>query len=124
MLLSYHKNAVQNYDVKIANRSFENMSQFKYLGRIVTDQEEIKRRLNCCNIATVQSGTFCLVVCCLKNVMLRIYKTVVLSAILYECRTWSLTLRDKRRCMMCENRVLRRIFSSKGLSDKKAEETL
>jgi hypothetical protein len=49
MLLSRHQNASQNRDIKIANRSFENVSQFKYLGTTVTNQnliqEEIKRRL-------------------------------------------------------------------------------
>jgi hypothetical protein len=50
MLLSRHQNAGQNRDIKIANGSFENVSQFKYLGTTVTNQnliqEEIKRRLN------------------------------------------------------------------------------
>jgi hypothetical protein len=56
MLLSRYQNAVQNWDIKIANRSFENVSQLKNLGMTVTNQnlfqEEIKRRLNsgnaCC----------------------------------------------------------------------------
>jgi hypothetical protein len=50
MLLSRHQNGGQNRDIKIANRSFENVSQFRYLGTTVTNQnliqEEIKRRLN------------------------------------------------------------------------------
>jgi hypothetical protein len=50
VLLSRHQNVGQNRDVKIANRSLENVSQSKYLGMTVTDQnliqEEIKRRLN------------------------------------------------------------------------------
>jgi hypothetical protein len=50
MLLSHHQNVGQNRDIKIANRSFENMPQFKYLGTPITSQnliqEEIKRRLN------------------------------------------------------------------------------
>jgi hypothetical protein len=50
MLLSRHQNVGQNRDIKKANRSFENVSQFKYLGTTVTNQnliqEEIKRRLN------------------------------------------------------------------------------
>jgi hypothetical protein len=33
MLLSRRQNVGQNRDIKIANRSFENVSQFKYLGR-------------------------------------------------------------------------------------------
>jgi sorting nexin-29 len=50
MLPSRHRNAGQNRDIKIVNRSFENVSQFNYLGTTVTNQnliqEEIKRRLN------------------------------------------------------------------------------
>ncbi|PNF29998.1 hypothetical protein B7P43_G06210 [Cryptotermes secundus] len=49
MLLSRHQNAGQNHDIKIGNRCFENVAQFRYLGAM-TDrnliQEEIKRRLN------------------------------------------------------------------------------
>jgi hypothetical protein len=48
MLLSRHQNAGQTEDIKITNRSFENVSQLKYLGTTITDQnviwEEIKRR--------------------------------------------------------------------------------
>jgi hypothetical protein len=50
MLLSRHQNVGQNSNIKIANISFENASQLKYLGTTVTNQnliqEEIKRRLN------------------------------------------------------------------------------
>jgi hypothetical protein len=49
MSLSRHQNAVRNRDLKIAKRSFENVSHFKYLGTTVTNQnliqEEIKMRL-------------------------------------------------------------------------------
>jgi hypothetical protein len=50
MLLSHHQNAGQVQDIKVANGSFENVSQFKYLGMTITNQnliqQEIKRRLN------------------------------------------------------------------------------
>jgi hypothetical protein len=35
MLLSRQQNVCQNRDIKIANRSFENVSQFKYFGTAV-----------------------------------------------------------------------------------------
>jgi hypothetical protein len=35
MLLSCHQNAGQNHDIKLINRFFENVAQFKYLGRTV-----------------------------------------------------------------------------------------
>jgi hypothetical protein len=50
MLVSYYQNADQNQDMKIVNRAFENVSQFKYLGTTITNknliQSEIKKRLN------------------------------------------------------------------------------
>jgi hypothetical protein len=50
MLLSRHQNVGLDRDIKIANRSFENVLQFKYLGTTVTNQnliqEETKTRLN------------------------------------------------------------------------------
>jgi hypothetical protein len=50
MLLSRHQNVGRNRDIKIADRSFENVSQLKYLGTAVTNrnliQQEIKRRMN------------------------------------------------------------------------------
>jgi sorting nexin-29 len=50
MLVSRDQNAGQNRDIKTGDRSYENVSQFKYLGTTVTYQiliqEEIKKRLN------------------------------------------------------------------------------
>jgi hypothetical protein len=39
ILLSRHQNAGQNYDIKIANRCFENVAKFRYLGTTVTNQD-------------------------------------------------------------------------------------
>jgi hypothetical protein len=30
-----------------------------------------------------------------KNIKIRIYKTIILSVVLYGCETWSLTLREE-----------------------------
>jgi hypothetical protein len=48
-----------------------------------------------------------------KNLTIRIYKTIILPAVLYGCETWSLTLREEHRLGMSENKVLRRIFGLK-----------
>jgi hypothetical protein len=37
MLLSLHQNAGQNHDIKTANRCFENVAQFNFLGTTVTN---------------------------------------------------------------------------------------
>jgi hypothetical protein len=44
---------------------------------------------------------------------IKIYKTIILPVVLYGCETWSLTLREKHRLRVFENRVLRRIFGPK-----------
>jgi hypothetical protein len=38
MLLSCQQNAGQNHGIKIANRCFKKVAQFKYVGTIVTNQ--------------------------------------------------------------------------------------
>jgi hypothetical protein len=42
-----------------------------------------------------------------KKVKIKIYKTIVLPAVLYDCKIWSLTLREEHRLRVFENRVLR-----------------
>jgi hypothetical protein len=36
-----------------------------------------------------------------------------LSVVLYECETWSLTIREEPRLRVFENRVLRKVFGPK-----------
>jgi hypothetical protein len=66
------------------------------LGTTVTNkkliQEEIKRRLNSGN--TPEPSVFSSAV---KNVKIRLYKTVILPVVLDGCETWSLALTDEHR---------------------------
>jgi hypothetical protein len=41
---------------------------------------------------------------------IKIYKIIILPAVLYGCETWSLTLWEERKLRVFENVVLRRIF--------------
>jgi hypothetical protein len=36
--MSHHQNAGQNHNINTANRSFENIAKFKYLGMTVTSK--------------------------------------------------------------------------------------
>jgi hypothetical protein len=96
MLLSHEHNAGTNYDIKTANRSFENVAQFRYLGTRITNQnliqEEVMRRLNSGNVCyhSVQNLLS-------KYVKTRTYKTIILLVALYGCEPWSLTLREAHR---------------------------
>ena len=48
-----------------------------------------------------------------KNLKIEMSKTIILPFDVYGCETWSLTLREKRRLWMLENRVLWTIFGPK-----------
>jgi hypothetical protein len=101
MLLSCHQNAGQILDIKLANRSFENVSRFKYLGTTVTYQnvinEEIKRRLNSGNVCYQSDQNLLFSRLLSKNVKIRIYETIILPVVVHGCETWSLTLRGEHK---------------------------
>ena len=40
-----------------------------------------------------------------KNLEIKIYRTIILPLVLYECETWSLTLREECKLRVFENRV-------------------
>ena len=48
-----------------------------------------------------------------KSIKMKIYRTIILSVVLYAFETWSLTLREKRRLRVFGSRALRKIFGSK-----------
>jgi hypothetical protein len=93
------------------------VSQFKYLGTTVTNQNliqvEIKRRLNSGNACYHLVQNLLSSRLLSKNVKVRIYKTIILPVVLYGCETWSLTLREEHNLRVFENRVLRKIFGPK-----------
>jgi hypothetical protein len=77
--------------MKVANKGFENVAEFMYLGMTVTNQnyiqKEIKHRLN--------SGNTC-------------YHSV--HNALYGCETWYVYLGEELRLRVFDNRLLRRII--------------
>jgi hypothetical protein len=87
LLMPRHRNAEHNHNIKIANRSSDNVAQLKYLRTIVTNQyliqEEIKRRLNSGNACyhSVQNLSSSSVLS--KNGKNRICKTIILPVIWY-----------------------------------------
>jgi hypothetical protein len=111
MLLSRHQNAGQNRHIKIVNRLFENVSQFRCLRTTITNQnfiqEEIKRSLNSGNDCYHSIQNLLSSRLLSKNLKIRIYKTIIFLVVLYGCETWSLTLREEHKVF--ENRVLRSI---------------
>jgi hypothetical protein len=89
MLVSRCQNAEQNWDTKTTNRSFRNVSQFKYLEPTVTNQnlihEKIKWILNSGNVCYRSVQNLLSSRLLSKNVKVRIYKTIILPVVQYEC---------------------------------------
>jgi hypothetical protein len=111
MLLPPHQNSGQNQNIKIGNRSFKNVTQFKCLGTTVTNQsliqEEIKKILNSGNACyhSVQN----LLSSCLLSKNLKITYTKVYFACGSEgVKPGLLTLREEHRLRVFENRVHQR----------------
>jgi hypothetical protein len=91
MLMSRSEKIGQKHSIKIANKSFEDVAKFKYLGTILTDQnwmhEEITSRLNLGN-ACYHSVQSLLSSCLLsRNLKVKIYKTIIQPVVLYGCET-------------------------------------
>jgi hypothetical protein len=115
-MLSHHQIPGQNHDIKIDNRSFENVAQFRYLGTTITNKnlikEEIKRRLNSGNACYHSVQNLLSSHLMSKHIKIRIHKTIILPVDLYGRETWSLALREEHRLRVIGNRLLR-IFGPK-----------
>ena len=48
-----------------------------------------------------------------KNLNIKIYKTIILPVVLYDCEIWFFTLKEECRVRLLGKTILRRIFGSK-----------
>ncbi|KAJ4436564.1 hypothetical protein ANN_16597 [Periplaneta americana] len=117
MIMSRDENIQRNGNIKIGNLCFEEVEKFKYLGATVTNindtREEIKHRINMGNACYYSVDKLLSFSLLSKNLKVRIYKTVILPVVLNGCETWTLTLREKHRLRVFENKMLRKIFGAK-----------
>jgi hypothetical protein len=97
--------------------SYERPQQFRCLEITLRSQNsfrgEIKSRLKsgiaCCHsVQDLLSYSFLS-----KNIRIEMYRNIILPVVLCGCETWSLTLREKSRLMLFENRVPRKVFEPK-----------
>ena len=101
MIMSRDQNAGRSHSIKTDNSSFERVEEFKYLGTNLNQnsiQEKIKNRLKSGNACdhSVQNILFSNLLS--KNLMFKIYRTIILPVVLHGCETWFLTkLRVKYR---------------------------
>jgi len=117
MVTQQDQNAGQSHSIRTDNSSFERVEEFKYLETTLTNQNyfqvEIKSRLKSGkaryhSVQNILSSSLLS-----KNLKIKIYRTIILPAVLYGCGTWSHTMREECRLRVLENRVLRGIFGPK-----------
>jgi hypothetical protein len=95
------------------NGTLRGGAKFKHMGMMPTNQncihKEIKSRLNSDN-AHYHSVQNLLLSCPLsKNIQIKICKTIILHAVLYGCKTSSLTSREEQRLWVFEEMILGRV---------------
>jgi len=77
--------------MKNDNRSFEMVEEFKYLGTTLTNQnsvqEEIKSRLKSRNVCYHSVQNLLPSSLLIKNLKIKLYRTIILSVVLYGCET-------------------------------------
>jgi hypothetical protein len=103
--------------MKIDNRSFEMVEEFKYLGITLTNQnsvqEEIKSSFKSENACYHSVQNLLSYILLTKKLKIQMYRTIIWPVVLCGCETWLLTLREEGGLRVLENRVLRRIFGPK-----------
>ncbi|CAF0987987.1 unnamed protein product [Adineta ricciae] len=107
--------------VKLDNLQLEQVQQYKYLGSIVEAQRiaataDITKRIG---QATAVFGTLTWCFWC----KMRIYKSLVLSVLLYGAESWTLLQSDLKKLEVFQMRCLRRILSI-SIRDKVRNETI
>ena len=73
-------------------------------------QEEFKGRLKSENVCYHSVQNLLSSRLLSKHLKIKIYTVIIFSLALYGCETWSVTMREKTKMSVSENRVLMRIF--------------
>jgi hypothetical protein len=88
MVMSRNQNAGQNHNIKVDNKFFKRVEQFKYLGTTLTNrnsiQEEIKSRLKSGNVCYHSVQDLLSSSLLSKNTKIKIYRTIIFAC----CFVW------------------------------------
>ena len=101
-------------NLKTGSKEFEGVSEFKYLGNIIENNNRNDR----CIKERIQTGnkTYCAKLRRLKSKIiyrrsqLQIYKTLIRPAMTYGAEKWTLTAAEENALRRFERKVLRKIY--------------
>jgi len=100
--------------IELEGHTFRKVSQFKYLGSIITQDNELKTEVSS-RIQLANKGYYGLKRILKsrtlsKNLKIRIYMTLLRPIVLYGSEMWALRKAEEQRLGVFERKVLRKIF--------------
>lgn len=107
-------NADSNLPLTLQNQPVERVNVFQYLGSMITEQggavTDVVTRIQKARGAFTQLNRIWRSTIYSVRTKMRIFKTCVVSVLLYGCETWLVTEEIKRKLQVFVNRCLRRIL--------------
>lgn len=114
VLMKTSRSSVTRENMDLDGYSFSAVSQFKYLGAIVTEKnemdEEVKARIAAGSRCFFSLGKAMRSKAMSRNAKLLIYRTIIRPVVTYGCETWVLTTKNERLLNVWERKMLRKIF--------------
>lgn len=108
-------------DLKIEDKNFKGVSQFRYLGEIVNNTGSIgaaiKDRIQSGNRAYFANQSLLKNKLISRKTKMKIYRTLIRPIITYGCETWVLTKEDREKIRRCERKIIRRIYGPIRMSE-------
>ncbi|VVC44605.1 Reverse transcriptase domain [Cinara cedri] len=109
-------NQVQEEFIEVEEYKFKRVDQFKYLGSIITQDNDIKTEIS----TRLQSANKCFFGlskifrsrAISKNLKVRMYLTLLRPIVLYGAETWPLRKTEERRIAVFERKVLRKMYGA------------
>ncbi|KAL1445920.1 hypothetical protein WDU94_013975 [Cyamophila willieti] len=101
-------------DLTVGDKVFKAVSQFKYLGEIVTNDGKtstaIKDRLQCGNRAYFANLKLLKNKLISRKTKLKIYKTLIRPVVTYGSEAWAITQQDQEKIRRFERKIIRKIY--------------
>ena len=121
-------NSKKKEPIKVGQKAAEEVECFTYLGANVTQDGggtvDIRKRLALANAAFRKLSKVLLATNIGRKTKATLFKSLVLSVLLYGCETWKLTKEEENRLDTFQTKCLRRIFRIRWQDHKTNKEIL
>jgi len=116
MFMTAAGNIRKTHNLRIGNKEFEGVSEFKYLGNIIENNNRnercIKERIRTGNKAYYANLQMLKSKIISRRSKLQIYKTLIRPVVTYGAETWTLTAAEENALRRFERKIRRKIYGS------------